>query len=137
MTPPGAILLVEADAQCGRALARLLRRNGHRVCLVRTARAASAAVQRESFDIAIVDLLLAGGGTDLGRRLARSVPRLYLSIGARLLPEEIVEMALGFPVLRKASIPGLVGARVNGTSGGSRSSAGRSHPSRRGSPGPR
>ena len=110
MTPPSrAILLVESDAECGRALARLLRRNGHRVRLARTARAACAAAERETFDMAVVDLLVPGGGVDLGRALSRRVPRLYLSIGARMLPEEIVEMALGFPVLRKAAVPDLVG----------------------------
>ena len=115
MIPARVVLLVEPDAQCGRALARLLRRNGHRVRLVRTARAAAAAVQREDFDLAVVDLLLAGGGADLGRRLSRRVPRLYLTVGARLLPEEMVEVALGFPVLRKAAVPDLVRARFNGT----------------------
>jgi CheY-like chemotaxis protein len=110
MTPPArAILLVESDTECGRALARLLRRNGHRVRLTRTARAARAAADRETFDLAVVDLLVPGGGVDLGRTLSRHVPRLYLSIGARMLPEEIVEMALGFPVLRKAAVPDLVG----------------------------
>lgn len=110
MTPPSrAILLVESDTECGRALARLLRRNGHRVRLARTARAACSAAEREAFDMAVVDLLVPGGGVDLGRTLSRHVPRLYLSIGARMLPEEIVEMALGFPVLRKAAVPELVG----------------------------
>ncbi len=135
MTPAQAVLLVESDAPCGRALAQLLRRNGHRVRLVRTARAAGAAVRRETFDLAVVDLLLPGGGADLGRRLSRCVPRLYLSVGARLLPQEIVEMALGFPVLRKASVPGLVGARVNRAGGGAGSKkTARSRPTRRGSP---
>jgi CheY-like chemotaxis protein len=133
MTPSRAILLVEPDAQCGRALARLLRRNGHRVRHVRSARAALAAAEREAFDLAVVDLLLAGGGADLGRRLSRRVPHLYLSVGARLLPEEIVEMALGFPVLRKASVPGLVGARVNGAGPARRAKTARSRSTRRGS----
>jgi DNA-binding NtrC family response regulator len=110
MTPPSrAILLVESDSECGRALARLLRRHGHRVRLARTARAACAAAERETFDLAVVDLLVPGGGVDLGRTLSRRIPRLYLSIGARMLPEEIVEMALGFPVLRKAAVPELLG----------------------------
>ena len=73
-----------------------------------------AAAERQAYDLAVVDLLLPGGGHDLGRRLSRRVPRLYLSVGARLLPEEIVEMALGFPVLRKASVPELVGAEAEG-----------------------
>jgi len=53
-----------------------------------------------------------GGGVDLGRELSRSIPRLYLSVGARLLPEEIVEVALGFPVLRKAAVADLLGGRT-------------------------
>jgi len=109
MTAPHAILLVESDAECGRTLARLLRHNGHRVRLVRTARAASAWAEREAFDLAVVDVLVPGGGVDLGRELARRVPRLYLSVGAPLLPEEILEAALGFPVVRKATLPDALG----------------------------
>jgi len=112
MTASRSILLVESDARCGQTLARLLRRNGHQVRLVRTARTATAAAGREAFDLAIVDLLVPGGGADLGRELSRSIPRLYLSVGARLLPEEIVEVALGFPVLRKSAVPELLGGRV-------------------------
>ena len=114
MTPSRSILLVDSDARCGQALARLLRRNGHRVRLARTARAATAAADRQVFDLAIVDLLVSGGGVDLGRELSRRIPRLYLSVGARLLPEEIVEAALGFPVLRKAAVPDLLGGRARG-----------------------
>jgi len=108
MTRVCEVLLVEADAECGRALARLLRRRGHRVRLVRTARAAAAALSQKCFDVAVVDLLVPGGGVALARRLSRRVPRLYLSVGARLLPDEIVEMAVGFPILRKASVPALL-----------------------------
>ncbi|MCG6926334.1 MAG: hypothetical protein LJF30_13615 [Acidobacteria bacterium] len=118
MTGPHAILLVESDAECGRTLARLLRRNGHRVRLVRTARAASAWAAREAFDLAVVDVLVPGGGVDLGRELARRVPRLYLSVGAPLLPEEILEAALGFPVVRKATLPDAVGSYGNGNGNG-------------------
>jgi len=114
MIPERAVLLVESDAECGRALARLLRRDGHRVRLVRTARAATGAVRREAFDLAVVDLLLPGGGPELGRRLARRVPRLYLSIGARLAPEDLIETALGFPVLQKATLPGCLGTLLPG-----------------------
>jgi DNA-binding response OmpR family regulator len=109
MTPVHALLLVESDAECGKALARLLRRRGHRVRLVRSARAAAAAAAREDFDLAVVDVLVRGGGVELARRLSRRVSRVYLSVGARLLPSEIVELALGFPVLRKAAVPALVG----------------------------
>jgi DNA-binding response OmpR family regulator len=49
-----AIVLVESDAGCGPALARLVRRGGDRVHLVRTPGAAVAAVQRESYDLAVV-----------------------------------------------------------------------------------
>jgi DNA-binding NtrC family response regulator len=111
MTTCRSILLVEPDTRCGQALARLLRRNGHRVCLARTARSAVAAVARQTFDLAVVDLLVPGGGVDLGRRLSRQIPRLYLAIGAHLLPEEIIEAALGFPVLRKAAVPQVLGGK--------------------------
>jgi CheY-like chemotaxis protein len=109
MTPSCSILLVESDARCGQALVRLLRRHGHRVRLARTALAAAAAAGKQEFDLAIVDLLVPGGGADLGRRLSRGIPRVYLTVGAQLLPEEIIEVALGFPVLRKAAVPGLLG----------------------------
>jgi DNA-binding response OmpR family regulator len=109
-----AILLVEADARCGRTLARLMRRCGHSVRLVRTAPAALAAAYRQSYDLAVVDLLVRGGGVNLARRLARHVPRLYLSVGARLLKDEIVEAAVGFPVLRKAALPALLGRSRRG-----------------------
>jgi len=103
-----AVLLVEPDAECGRATANLLRREGHRVRLVRSARTALQAASGESFDLAVVDLLVPGGGVELARRLACRVRRLYLAVGAPLLPDEIVEAAVGFPVLRKAAVPGIV-----------------------------
>jgi DNA-binding response OmpR family regulator len=106
--PARAILLVESDAGCGQALARLVRRSGDRVRLVRTPGAAVAAAQRESYDLAVVDLLVKGGGVGLARRLTRRVPRVYLSVGARLLTDELLEAAIGFPVLRKRDLPGLV-----------------------------
>ena len=105
--PARAILLVESDAGCGQALARLVRRSGDRVRLVRTPGAAVAAAQRESYDLAVVDLFVKGGGVDLARRLTRRVPRVYLSVGARMLADELLEAALGFPVLRKRDLPGL------------------------------
>ena len=73
------ILLVESDASCGGALARLMRRGGDRVRLVRTIRAALGAVQREPYDLAVVDLLVKGGGVDLARRLT---PRVHTSAAA-------------------------------------------------------
>ncbi|HEX9187592.1 MAG TPA: hypothetical protein VGB87_10995 [Vicinamibacteria bacterium] len=108
MRPARRVLLVESDAGCGQALARLVRRNGDRVRLVRTPGAALAAAQRESFDLAVVDLLVQGGGVDLARRLTRRVSRVYLTVGARLLSEELLEAAIGFPVLRKREVAGLV-----------------------------
>lgn len=104
-----SVLLVEPDPECGKAMSRVLRRRGHLVRLARTARAATSAAARGTFDMAVVDLLVPGGGVELARRLSRRVPRLYLSVGARLLPGEIVEAAVGFPVLRKAAVPRLVG----------------------------
>ena len=106
---------MESDARCGGALARLIRRGGDRVRLVRTTGAALGAVQREPYDLAVVDLLVKGGGVDLARRLTSRVARVYLSVGARLLGDELIEAALGFPVLRKGDVPkrlGQVRARV-------------------------
>lgn len=108
MRPPRCILLVESDAGCGRALARLVRRGGDRVRLVRGPREALAAARRQAFDLAVVDLLVRGGGVDLARRLTRRIRRVYLSVGARLLAEELVEAAVGFPVLRKRDLARLV-----------------------------
>jgi hypothetical protein len=50
-----------------------------------------------------------GGGVGLARRLTRRIPRVYLSVGARLLTDELLEAAIGFPVLRKRDLPGLFG----------------------------
>jgi CheY-like chemotaxis protein len=102
--PVRAILLVESDAACGQALARLVRRGGDRVRLVRTPRAAVIAARREGYDAAVVDLFVSGGGVDLARRLTRRIPRVYLSVGPRLLADELVEAAVGFPVLRKTAL---------------------------------
>ncbi len=107
MRPARAILLVESDAGCGQALARLVRRGGDRVRLVRTPGAAVAAAQRESYDLAVVDRFGKGGGVGLARRLTRRVPRVYLSVGARMLTDEILEAVVGFPVMRKSELPGL------------------------------
>ncbi len=74
---------------------------------MRTPAAALAAAQREAFDLAVVDLFVKGGGVDLARRLTRRVPRVYLSVGAQLLTEELIEAAIGFPVLRKSHLPSL------------------------------
>jgi len=103
--PARDILLVDSDDLCGGTLARLLRRDGDRVRLVRTSRAALSAAQREDYDLAVVDLLLKGGGVDLARRLMTRVPRVYLSVGARLLTDELIEAAIGFPVIRKSELP--------------------------------
>ena len=104
MQPKRSILLVEPDVACGRALGEVLRRGGDRVRIVRTASQALLAVGREEYDLAVVDLLVRGGGVELARKLAGRVRRLYLSVGARLVGEELIETALGFPVLRKARV---------------------------------
>lgn len=108
MQPSRSILLVESDEGCGRSLAVVLRRQGDRVHVARTRAQALQAARRRPYDLAVVDLFLRGGGAELARDLARSVPRLYLSFGARLEEGEILEAALGFPVLRKAALPGLL-----------------------------
>jgi DNA-binding response OmpR family regulator len=104
MPSPRSILLVEPDPACGRTLAEVLRRGGDHVRIVRTASQALLAAGREEYDVAVVDLLVRGGGVELARKLAGRVRRLYLAVGARLLGEELIETALGFPVLRKARV---------------------------------
>jgi hypothetical protein len=42
---------------------------------------------------------------------------VYLSVGARLLTDELLEAAIGFPVLRKRDLPSLVGSRQRAASG--------------------
>jgi DNA-binding response OmpR family regulator len=109
---PRSILLVESDEGCGRSLAVVLRRQGDHVHVARTRAQALQAARRRPYDLAVVDLFLRGGGAELARDLARSVPRLYLSLGARLEEDEILEAALGFPVYRKAALPGLLRSRA-------------------------
>jgi DNA-binding response OmpR family regulator len=120
---PRAILLVESDEGCSRSLAVVLRRQGDRVHVARTRGQALQAARRRPYDLAVVDLFLRGGGAELARDLARSVPQLYLSFGARLLQHEILEAALGFPVCRKASLPGLLRSRVSSKPSRSRGSS--------------
>jgi CheY-like chemotaxis protein len=103
------ILLVEPDAVCGRALSAVLRRRGDQVDVVRTRGHALRAARRRGYDLAVVDLLVRGGGVELARSLSRRVGRLYLSVGARLMPRELIEAALGFPVLRKSRLPSALG----------------------------
>jgi DNA-binding response OmpR family regulator len=99
-----SVLLVEADPS-GETLAEAWRRRkGDRVHVARTRAQALAASRRQHFDIAVVDLLLRGGGFELARQLSRRVSCLYLSVGARLVGQEILELALGFPVVRKAEV---------------------------------
>lgn len=112
-----SVLVVDADADYGRALAVVLRRAGGRVRVVRTRSQALQAARDTRFDLAVVDLFLGGGGVELARELARHVPRLMLSLAARLERGEILEAALGFPVHRKASLARLLrpsGAKSNG-----------------------
>ena len=103
-----SVLVVDSDAAYGRALAVLLRRGGVRVRVVRTRAQALLAVRKDRFDLAVVDLLLGGGGVELARELSRRVPRLLLSLGARMGRDELLEAALGFPVHRKAVLPSLL-----------------------------
>jgi hypothetical protein len=81
--------------------------------VARTRAQALQAARRRPYDLAVVDLFLRGGGAELARDLARSVPQLYLSLGARLVEDEILEAALGFPVCRKSALPGLLGTRAS------------------------
>lgn len=123
------VLLVDSDSGSGRALALVLRRQGDRVRLVQTRSQALLAVRRNAYDLAVVDLFVAGGGVELARELFPRIPRLFLSLGARLDREEVLEAALGFPVHHKAALPALLRARV--VSSSDRASGARRRGSRR------
>jgi DNA-binding response OmpR family regulator len=101
-----SVLIVDGDKEYARALALLLRREGHRVRVVATRNAALVAASRERYDLAIVDLFLRGGGSDLAKLLSARVGKLLLSLAPRLQRAEVLEAALGFPVFRKATLPG-------------------------------
>jgi CheY-like chemotaxis protein len=121
------VLLVDSDMPCGRALATVLRRQGHRVHVVRSRAGAVAAVRRLDFDLAVVDLFVEGGGVELARELARRVPRLVLTLGMGMRQEEVLEAAFGFPVHRKAALPVVLAQPVvkgrGGASSGTASAA--------------
>src|SRR5262245_25976703 len=112
-----SVLVVDGDTDYGHALGLMLRRQGNRVRVCRTRTQALLASQREAYDLAIVDLFLVGGGAELARELARRIPRLILSLGARLGPDEVLQAALGFPVHRKASLPDLLRAPASSSNG--------------------
>ena len=80
---PLRLLLVEDHSATREALARILRRDGHRVTALTGYREALAAAETETFDILISDLGLPdGSGLDLMRgirRLGRSLPGIVLS----------------------------------------------------------
>jgi DNA-binding response OmpR family regulator len=122
-----SVLVVDGDADYGRALAVVLRRTGDRVRVARTRSQALQAVRHGRFDLAVVDLFLGGGGVELARELARHVPRLMLSLAARLERGEILEAALGFPVHRKATLVRL----LRRSSARSRRAASRARPHNR------
>lgn len=106
------VLIVDRDAHYGRALTKLLEAQGNDVRLVTTAAQAQRAVRARRYDLAVVDLLQDGGGAELARTLSRRVGQLMLSIGARLERDELLEVALGFPVREKAALPKLLGGSV-------------------------
>jgi hypothetical protein len=109
MRESASVLVVDHDRDYGRALALLLKRRGHRVRVVRTRGQALVASAREHFDLAIVDLLLGGGGSDLARLLSGRVGELFLSLAPPLARRDVLEFALGFPVVRKATLPASLG----------------------------
>ncbi len=111
------ILLVDGDTAYGTALAVVLRQQGNHVHVAHTRSQALQASRRGAFDVAVVDLFVRGGGAELARVLSRRVPRLVLSLGARLSRRELLEAALGFPVLRKTDLPGLLRGRGASSSG--------------------
>jgi DNA-binding response OmpR family regulator len=105
MLTGSSVLVVDGDRDYARALALLLRREGHRVRVVRTRAQALLASSHERYDLAIVDLFVGGGGAELARLLSRRVGELLLSLAPRMARAEVLEAALGFPVLRKAVLP--------------------------------
>ena len=111
------VLLVDPDTACGRALAAVLRRQGDCVRVVRTPSQALTAATREHYDLGIVDLFVDGGGVELARQLQQRVPRLMLSLGARLGPDELLEAAVGFTVHHKAELPRLLRDPVSASNG--------------------
>jgi CheY-like chemotaxis protein len=111
-----SVLVVDSDTAYGRALATLLRRSGVRVRLARTRAQALLLSRQHRFDLAVVDLFLCGGGVELARQLSRRVPRLLLSLGARMGGQELLEAALGFPVRRKVALPSLLSVAGAGSS---------------------
>jgi CheY-like chemotaxis protein len=126
---PRAILLVEADVVSGRTLARVLRRQGARVKVAQTRSQALLAVRRASYDIAVVDMFVAGGGPELALELEQWAPSVVLSLGVGLDGKQALEAANGFPVLRKEALAVLLRAGAASSSG--RASAGRPRGSRR------
>jgi CheY-like chemotaxis protein len=129
VTAGSSILLVDGDAQCGRALAALLRRQGHVVRLVGSSARALQAVRRDEYELAIVDLFVDGGGLELARALGQRVGKLLLSVGAPLADGEILQAAFGFSVHRKVELPHLFRGQGAASNGGA--SAGKSAGSRR------
>jgi CheY-like chemotaxis protein len=111
-----SILLVDGDRDYGLTLALVLRRQGHRVRVVQTRSEALLASRRRRYGLAIVDLFLGGGGAELARVLSRRVPRLVLSLAPRMGRREVLEAVLGYPVLRKASLPSLLKGRAASSS---------------------
>ena len=114
------VLLVDADPAFGRALALVLRSQGLDVSVVQSRSQALQAVRQRSYGVALVDLFVPGGGLELARDLSRQVPRLLLTVGAQLATEELLEAVLGFPVHRKAALPGLL--KVPGASSSDKAS---------------
>jgi DNA-binding response OmpR family regulator len=106
-----SVLVVDADRDWGHALALLLRREGHRVRVVRTRHQALQACRKERYDVAVVDLFLQGGGAEVGTALGSRVGTLLLSLASRMAPSEVREAARGFPVVRKATLPGSLKVR--------------------------
>lgn len=108
MDAPRTILIVDPDSGYGRALAVVLKRQGNRVRLVKTRQQAVLASKREQYDLAIIDLFLAGGGVELARKLSPHVNQLVLTLGVRMEQSDILEAALGFQVYCKAALAKMI-----------------------------
>jgi DNA-binding response OmpR family regulator len=102
------ILIVDPDSGYGRSLAVVLKRQGNRVRFVRTCQQALLATKRDQYDLAIVDLFLAGGGVELARKLSPHVAQLVLTLGVRMEQNDILQAALGFQVYCKSALAKMI-----------------------------
>lgn len=86
------VLIVEDEALLQMQLAMLLEDTGHVVAAAAaTAREAEAAIARQKFDLALVDIHLGDGpsGLGVGRKLAEAgIPYMFVTANAGRIPDD-------------------------------------------------